>query len=110
MKLADMTKDERSLLLFLETCVVDQGGLVDTRHMNDDDRRIVGVWKVCGRVDFGRVCFEDLERLQTGAHQMSHWVELTDEMFALAHEERRVRSARMSEARTWKKTKEKNEA
>ncbi len=110
MKLADMTKDERSLLLFLETCVVDQGGLVDTRHMNDADQKIVDVWKACGWVDYGRVRFGDLERLQTGKHQMTHWIELTDEMFRLAHEERRARSTRMSEARTWKKTKEKNEA
>lgn len=33
----DLTKQELSLLLFLETRAVDYGGRVDTRHMNMDD-------------------------------------------------------------------------
>ena len=33
----DLTKEERSLLLCLETRAVDYGGTVDARHMNQDD-------------------------------------------------------------------------
>jgi len=42
--LDEMDKDERSLLLFLETQATDYGGLVDARHMNDEDMRIVEQW------------------------------------------------------------------
>lgn len=30
----DMTKEEKSLLLYLETCATEKGGKVDARHMN----------------------------------------------------------------------------
>jgi len=39
-----MTKNERSLLLYLETRAVDYGGIVDTRHMNQDDMEIAKEW------------------------------------------------------------------
>ena len=39
-QLTDMTKDERSLLLFFETAATDYGGLVDPRHMNAEDWKI----------------------------------------------------------------------
>ncbi|MGD7036156.1 hypothetical protein [Methylotuvimicrobium buryatense] len=40
MKFDDMTKNEKRLLLYLETCSVDHGGLVHTQHMNSDDMQI----------------------------------------------------------------------
>lgn len=47
MKIEDMTKEERSLLLYLETRYVDHAGLVDGKHLND----IVKEWpKEKGRV------------------------------------------------------------
>jgi hypothetical protein len=105
MKLSEMTKDERSLLLFLETCAVDQGGLVDIRHMNDDDKMIVEVWMGDGFIDYGRIKFHDIENFShTNGKQYTHWVNLSDEAFKLAHEERIARSKRLWNSRTWHRT------
>lgn len=39
-----LTKDERSLMLYLETRAVDHGGRVDTRHMNARDMKTAQRW------------------------------------------------------------------
>ena len=101
MTLATMSKDERSLLLYLETRAVDYGGKVDVRHMNSDDMAIAKIWNKSGFLGFGRVASEDCS--SSGAH----WCRLTDEAWRLAHEERRARAARMYAQRTWKTTEEK---
>ena len=103
--LDEMDKDERSLLLFLETQATDYGGLVDARHMNDEDMRIVEQWVEDGFVEFGRVCFEDVERL-SGRRNVTNWVYLSAEAWGLAHSERHARAKRMWDKRTWSKTEE----
>lgn len=64
--LKTMTKDERSLLLFLETQAVDHAGKVDGRHMNKDDFETAAKWDAEGFVNFGRVAFENVN--EYGAH------------------------------------------
>jgi len=98
-----MTKDERSLLLFFESCAVEHGGLVDTRHMNDEDFAITDAWKKQGLVDYGRLASECCTK--TG----QCWVKLSDEAWRLAHEERRARYARINAKRNWRTTQEKRE-
>jgi hypothetical protein len=60
MNIENMTKDEKSLLLFFETCCVDQSGMVDTRHMNAEDIEIAGLWTDREFVFFERITFKDL--------------------------------------------------
>lgn len=89
--LESMTKDERSLLLYLETRAVDYGGKVDTRHMNAEDMAIAKNWNTEGFVKFGRIKFHDINILS----KMTHWCELSDEAWTLAHQERRARCTRI---------------
>ncbi len=100
----ELSKDERSLLLFFETCVVDHGGLVDVRHMNSDDYTIADTWVKTGFVDFGRVQFSDI--IQTSKSKYTHWCKLSENAWILAHQERRARAERLEKSRKWIKTKE----
>ena len=97
MKLDDMTKDERSLLLFLETCAVDYGGKVDGRRINKEDIDTARKWNTDGFVKFGRIKFHDI------AFHHTHWCELSDEAWAIAHEERRARYERLAPQQTFNK-------
>jgi hypothetical protein len=94
-----MNRDERSLLLFLETRAVDHGGLVDTVHMNEDDVEIAKRWTKEGFLEYGRVCAADVK-------SCTAWVELSEEAWELAHKERRARADRMWAKRTWRSTAE----
>ena len=82
-----LTKDERSLLLFLESRATDQGGRVKTAHMNAADMTIAEGWHREGFVGFGRIASEDLSEFGT------HWCSLSDEAWALAAAERKARAA-----------------
>jgi len=95
-----MTKDERSLLLFLESRATDQSGRVQTRHMNEADMKIVERWNAEGFVKFGRIRSADLSDLG------SHWCFLSDEAWTLAHAERKARAYRTWTNRQWKTTDE----
>ena len=104
--LDDMSKDERSLLLYLETCAVDHGGLVDSRRMNGDDFKKAREWSEYHFIDFGRVLYADIE--SRGTNHFTHWVDMSLHAFVLAHRERVARAERMWRKRTWRKTSEKN--
>ncbi len=97
--LSDLSKDERTLLLFLEACATDRGGLVDVRHMNADDHATVKRWSESGFVAFGRLRFADIK--ESGGKTYAHWCRLSDEAWALAHAERRARCERIYGRRTW---------
>lgn len=101
----EMTKDERSLLLYLESRAVDNAGRVDTLRMNHDDNKILERWTSTGFVESGRICFADVRGSQT--RQESAWVKLSDEAFRLAHAERKARALRLWEARSYKTTADK---
>ena len=98
-----MTKDELSLLLFLETCHVDQGGLVDVRHMNEDDMKIAQQWHEDHYIEFGRIYSKDLEK----TNPKTHWVTLSEGAFKDAHLERVARAQRLHKKRSWLKSTEK---
>lgn len=106
MKLNEMTKGERSLLLYFETRAVDQRGSVHLQHMNDDDLQIAKRWNETGFIQFGRIASECLP-LPSGA---THWCELSDEAWGLAHAERRARYARNKDSRQWFSIEEKKAA
>jgi len=83
---------------------VNQGGRVDTRHMNDEDSAIAERWNAEKFVLFGRIAHKDVNRY--GAY----WCQLSNEAFALAAAERAARAERMWKNRTWRTTEEKRAA
>ena len=98
MNLKDMSRDERGLLLFLETCLVDYCGRVNKARMNQLDEEIGQRWIEEGFVSGGRIASDD----HNG--QGAHWIEFSEEAWKLAHEERRARFERNT--RQYRKTSE----
>lgn len=82
MKLENMSGDERSLLLFLETRAVDYGGRVNVQHMNEDDFEIAKRWNENKFIRFGRIVARNCNSDGT------HWCLLSNEAWKLAHQER----------------------
>lgn len=96
MELENMSKDERSLLLFFECSAVDYGGLLQGARMNADDHTIVKRWNESGFVMYGRISSQDINSPAAGGQfPCTHWVVLSDKAWNLAHEERRARQQRM---------------
>jgi hypothetical protein len=92
-KLLDaMSPGEASLLLYLESRAVDQGGGVDTSHMNDDDMKIAKEWHNNQFIQFRRVLARwlDTSRLT----RSSYCVRLSDLAAQCAALERRRRAIR----------------
>lgn len=77
-----------SLLVYLETCVVDYRGRVDSRRMTHEDWEVMEVWKEEGFVRFGRIAAADHN------YQGNMWVELSEGAWKEAHAERIARFAR----------------
>jgi len=100
MLLSKMTKDERSLLLYLETCAVDYGGRVNFQRMNKEDLIIIAKWSTQKIIEYGQIAFEYCN------NDGSNWVKLTPEMMILAHEERTARAKRMWDKKYFKTTEE----
>lgn len=100
MQTEKLTKDEKSLLLFLETRQVDYGGRVNLQHMNDEDMEIAERWNKEGFIGFGRIVIRNHNSDGT------HWCRLSKEAFEVAHELRKERAERMWLNRTWLGTKE----
>lgn len=98
--LNDMSRDEISLLLFLETRAVDYGGRVNNAHMNTDDMAIARQWHDDGFVEYGRIALEGIN--QDGAS----WCHLSDEAWTIAAEARKARADRGWAKRTYTTTAE----
>lgn len=98
-----MTKDQKSLLMFLETCAVDQFGAVRVAHMNDADMRQARKWAKEGFIEFGRIAAADIVE---HPHPRSHWVRLSPEAWSEAHSARGERAERMWEDRYYRITAE----
>ena len=97
----DLNREEKSLLIFLESGAVEYGGRVDSRCMNKEDLGIAKKWSENGFINFGRIYSKDIS-----AHK-THWVVLSSTAWTLAHKERIERCRRIFGKRDWKKTTEK---
>lgn len=84
----DLTKEEKSLLLFLEVCIVDRACIVNTVHMNEEDMYIAKKWDRDGLIQFGRVWSTEVKEGRT------HYVIFSERAFELAHQERKERGER----------------
>lgn len=103
MKLKTMSRDERSLLLFLETRAVDYSGRVNIQHMNPDDLNMAKKWNDSGFIEYGRIVFKHINK------DGNNWVILSDEAWRLAHEARKDRAKRMLIKRNWVSTRDSTE-
>lgn len=96
----ELTKQQTSLLLFLETRAVNYLGGVAGTHMNAADFDQAKKWSDEGFIEFGRVASHCI------ADGVGHWVKLSDEAWALAGAERRARAERGWERRHFETTAE----
>lgn len=94
MDLKEMNKDERSLLIYLETCMVDYRGKIDHRRLNNSDVNLLESWNNSGFIDYGRVEMADIEK--SNYKHYTHWIILSNDAWKLAHQERINRSLRMN--------------
>lgn len=85
-KIEDLTREEKSLLLFFETCCVDDASKVDTRRMNDKDFQIAKKFSEEKLITFKRIKFEFLKNNKT------HVVTLSDNAWELVHKLRKERA------------------
>ncbi len=87
--LENLTKDELSLLLFFETLAVDHRGIVDDpRKMNEQDFKIAKQWNSEGFCSFKRYTMREFNG---EVKMLTHIIELSDEAWSLAHQERKAR-------------------
>lgn len=93
MAMADLTKEEKSLLLYFETQATDYGGTLEAARMNETDMAIARRWNESGFVQFGRIAIADI-REHGGVHR-THWCVLSEEAWTAAHAERRARCDRL---------------
>ncbi len=98
MKIENMNKDERGLLLYFECQAVDYGGKIDLRRMNEIDMDIAKTWNENGFVRFGRIAARDIQKLPSNV--FSSWCVLSEDAWTEAHRERRARNVRVENTLT----------
>ncbi|WP_236027618.1 MULTISPECIES: hypothetical protein [Burkholderia] len=86
-----LSRDEYSLLLYAETVCVEYGGLLEGARMNAADMGALERFKADGILNYGRVPGRLLGTFTRG---VSHWCDLTDAGWELAHKLRRARAAK----------------
>jgi hypothetical protein len=84
-----LTAAEASTLLYLETCLVDKAGRVESRRMNDEEHSWCKLMSEEKFIEFGRIVIKDHNR------DGDHWVRFTTEAWELAHRLRRERADRI---------------
>lgn len=88
----ELTKDERSLLLFLETIAVDHWGIVDDmRNLNADDIKIMKKWNEESFVIIKRISRKHPRMKGT---QLTYAIRLLGDAWELAHQLRKERALR----------------
>lgn len=87
-----LDRNEQSLLCYLECRAVDNGGRVDTKHMNGEDIEIANRWDAEGFLRFGRLRGRAITEGRT--HGSSHYVVLSDAAWEQAAAIRKARADR----------------
>ena len=93
----EFTKDEKSLLLYFETCLVDAYGRVAGACINKKDMEITKKFMALELIEFGRLSFKTIQKFRGNklSQIYTHWVRFSDKAWKLAHKWRRERSERM---------------
>lgn len=91
------TRHEKSLLLYLETCLVDQYGRVEAQRMNTEDFKIIDKFVKIDLIIFGRLAEKAIQRMRYGPDGKiyTHYVRFSAKAWELAHQFRKERSERM---------------
>lgn len=87
-----LTKDEKSLLLYFEDCLVNQSGFVVAAHMNEIDFDIAKKWNDEKFISFQRIPFHQMEKKPMSN---THWVRFTEDAWTIAQQLRKERSERI---------------
>lgn len=91
-----LSKEEKSLLLYLESQAVDTGGLLQQARMNANDFEILERWKEVGFIQFGRIALDDIPLVNYGGTPVrTHWCLLSESAWQAAQAERRARHQRL---------------
>ena len=93
--ISTMSKDEKSLLLFLETRAVDHAGMVNLQHMNVEDCALAKAWDEAGFIEFKRIPFKCLKQHKRSGS--TSWVILSDAAWDLVAKLRRERADRLGD-------------
>jgi len=91
----ERSKEFLSLVLFLETQLVDYGGLVATKHMNAEDMNITKEMEKEGLITFKRLPGDYVFDQERNSRGVTHRVEFSEKMWEIAHKERRNRAERL---------------
>lgn len=91
-----MNRIKESLLLYLETRIVDYRGFVDPRYMNAEDFEIARRWNDKGFIVFRRIPFKKIEqlRMQKSLDHSTSYVKFSKVAWNIAHRLRKVRGMR----------------
>ncbi|WP_236577872.1 hypothetical protein [Burkholderia glumae] len=68
-----LTKDERSMMLYAESCCVDYSGLLEACRMNNEDMAALRRFQEAGLLTFGRVPANLLGQLASYGRKPTHW-------------------------------------
>ncbi len=80
-----LTKDEKSLLMFFETALVEHKGCLDITHMTPGDVTLAKKWNSSGYAGFGHL-------VPRGRTKNTHWCSLSVCAWNDAHNERYARA------------------
>lgn len=94
-----LTKVERSIILYAESCSVDYGGLLEGVRMNNDDLTALRKFQDAGLLSFGRIPAKLLRPLSDFGRNPTYWITFTDDAWQLASALRRQRAERGSASR-----------
>lgn len=86
------SKDDKSMLVYAETCVVDHGGLLEGQRMNEADLKAMLKFEREGLAKSGRIPARLLGQFP-GQRKPTHWIKFTDFGWEVAHALRRERGA-----------------
>jgi len=96
-KCEDLTKTEKSLLLYLETCLVDHRGRVQSARMNKEDFEAIKHLESLGLIVFFRRRWSEIrgdtkKGIKRGTGINTHEVRFSQEAWDIAHQLRRERA------------------
>ena len=94
MRVEDMTKHERELLLYLESRCVDNSGRIDHRQVNKEDIDKLKEWEESGFIAYGRLPTETFMDKLGVIPNWSTFVVLSATAWNMAHRERGNRAKR----------------
>jgi hypothetical protein len=90
----EYSHDFKSLLMYLESCMVDYCGRIKGCKMNAEDFAIASQMNAEGLIEFGRLKYHEERPLRKidVANGYTHYVRFTEKAWILAHKFRRERS------------------